>query len=47
MGLQRYVRGAEVGPLVHDVELQGEGGAVQGVLGAAAVILTWTPCYGP
>ena len=47
VSLQRYVRRAEVGPLVHDVELQGEGEAVQGVLRAAAVILTQTPCYGP
>ena len=45
--LQSQVHGADVRPLVHDVELQGEGGAVQGVLRAAAVILTWTPCYGP
>ena len=47
VSLQCDLHRAEVGPLVHDVELQGEGGAVQGVLGAAAVILTWTPCYGP
>ena len=47
MSLQRDLHRAEVGPLVHDVELQGEGGAVQGVLRAAAVILTQTPCYGP
>ena len=47
MGLQRYVRGAEVGPLVHDVELQGEGGAVQGVLRAAAVLLSQPPVMHP
>ena len=40
--LQSQVHGAEVCPLVHDVELQGEGGAIQGVLRAAAVILTHT-----
>ena len=40
--LQSQVHGAEVGPLVHDVELQGEGGAIQGVLRPAAVILTNT-----
>ena len=40
--LQSHVHGAEVGPLVHDVQLQGEGGAIQGVLRAAAVILTNT-----
>ena len=40
--LQRDLRGAEVGPLVHDVQLQGEGGAIQGVLRPAAVILTHT-----
>ena len=40
--LQSQVHGANVRPLVHDVELQGEGGAIQGVLRPAAVILTHT-----
>ena len=40
--LQGQVHGAEVGPLVHDVELQREGGTIQGVLRAAAVILSHT-----
>ena len=40
VSLQRDLHRAEVGPLVHDVKLQGEGGAVQGVLRAPAVILT-------
>ena len=47
MSLQRDLHRAEVGPLVHDVKLQGEGGAVQGVLRAAAVILTQTPVMVP
>ena len=45
--LQSQVHGADVRPLVHDVELQGEGGAVQGVLRAAAVLLSQPPVMHP
>ena len=47
VSLQCDLHRAEVGPLVHDVELQGEGGAVQGVLRAAAVLLSQPPVMHP